>query len=228
LEDARRQWERVKEGPDPDDLLAAQARRDAAQATLDLARLTAPFSGIITVVDSKPGDQVSPGTSGFRLDDLSHLLIDVQVSEIDINRIRVGQKVTMKFDAIQDKVYNGEVIEVDLVGNVNQGVVDFNVTVELTDADDAVKTGMTAAVNIVVEQLENVLLVPNRAVRASEGKRVVYVLRNGSLQALPITLGASSDTHSQVLEGDLQVGDVIVLNPPMIFDTNSPPAFMGN
>ena len=228
LEDARRQWERVKEGPDPDDLLAAQARRDAAQATLDLARLTAPFSGIITVVDSKPGDQVSPGTSGFRLDDLSHLLIDVQVSEIDINRIRVGQKVTMKFDAIQDKVYNGEVIEVDLVGNVNQGVVDFKVTVELTDADDAVKTGMTAAVNIVVEQLENVLLVPNRAVRASEGKRVVYVLRNGSLQALPITLGASSDTHSQVLEGDLQVGDVIVLNPPMLFDTNSPPAFMGN
>lgn len=228
LGDARREWERVKDGPDPNDILAAEARRDAIQATLNMARLAAPFSGTITVVDSKPGDQVSPGTTGFRLDDLSHLLIDVQVSEVDINRIRLGQKVTMTFDAIQDKVYNGQVAEVDLVGNINQGVVDFNVTVELTDADESVKTGMTAAVNIVVEQLENVLLVPNRAVRASAGKRVVYVLRNGEVEPVDITLGASSDTNSQVLEGDLQVGDAIVLNPPLTFDTNGPPAFMRN
>lgn len=228
LEDARREWERVKDGPDPDDLMAAQARRDAAQATLDLARLTAPFSGTITAVDNRPGDQVSPGTSGFRLDDLTHLLIDVQISEVDINRIQVGQNVTLTFDAIQDKVYNGNVTEVDLVGSINQGVVDFNVTVELTDADEAVKTGMTAAVNIVVEQLKNVLLVPNRAVRALEGQRVVYVLRNGGLETAPITLGASSDTFSQVLDGELQVGDVIVLNPPTVFNTDGPPPFVRN
>lgn len=133
----------------------------------------------------------------------------------------------MTFDAIQDKAYNGQIVEVDLVGSVNQGVVDFNVTVELTDADEAVKTGMTAAVNIVVEQLENVLLVPNRAVRALEGERVVYVLRSGALETVTITLGASSESYSQVLDGDLQVGDAIVLNPPTIFDTNGPPAFMG-
>lgn len=228
LADARRELERVKEGPDPNDIRAAEARRDAAQATLDMARLTAPFSGMITAVDSKPGDQVSPGTPGFRLDDLSHLLIDVQVSEVDINRIQVGQTVTLTFDAIQDKTYNGQVTEVDLVGNITQGVVDFNVTVELTDADEAVKTGMTAAVNIVVEQLENVLLVPNRAVRASEGQRVVYVLRNGALEAVTITLGASSESFSQVLDGDLQVGDAIVLNPPTTFDTSGPPPFVRN
>lgn len=228
LADARRELERVKEGPDPNDIRAAEARRDAAQATLDMARLTAPFSGTITAVDSKPGDQVSPGTPGFRLDDLSHLLIDVQVSEVDINRIQVGQTVTLTFDAIQDKTYNGQVTEVDLVGNITQGVVDFNVTVELTDADEAVKTGMTAAVNIVVEQLENVLLVPNRAVRASEGQRVVYVLRNGATEAVTITLGASSESYSQVLDGDLQVGDAIVLNPPTTFDTSGPPPFVRN
>ncbi|HWQ84237.1 MAG TPA: efflux RND transporter periplasmic adaptor subunit [Anaerolineales bacterium] len=227
LEDARREWERVKDGPDPDDLRAAEARRNAAQATLDLARLAAPFSGTITVVDSKPGDQVTPGTSGFRLDDLSHLLIDVRVSEVDINRIRVGQDVTLGFDAIQDKVYNGRVVEVDLVGSIDQGVVDFNVSVELTDADADVKTGMTAAVNIVVEQLDNVLLVPNRAVRISEGNRVVYILQDGNLEEIEINLGASSESSSQVLEGDLQSGDLIVLNPPLVFNNNGgPPPFM--
>jgi len=228
LDDARREWERLKDGPDPDDILAAQARVAAIQATLDLARLKAPFSGTITVVDSKPGDQVSPGTAGFRLDDLSHLLIDVQVSEVDINRIRVGQDATLTFDAIQDQVYNGKVVEVDLVGSINQGVVDFNVTIELTNADEAVKTGMTAAVNIVIEQLENVLLVPNRAVRSREGERVVYILDNGVLAPVAITLGASSEVYSQVLDGDLQVGDMIVLNPPTVFDTSGPPAFVGN
>jgi HlyD family secretion protein len=77
---------------------------------------------------------------------------------------------------------------------------------------------MTSAVNIVIEQLDDVLLVPNRAVRVADNQYVVYVLSdNGELDVLEITLGASSDLHSQVLEGDLGVGDLIVLNPPATF-----------
>ena len=113
-----------------------------------------------------------------------------------------------------------------MVGTSTQGVVDFTVTVELMDADDAVKPGMTAAVNIVVEQLKNVLLVPNRAVRVQEGKRVVYILRDGALEPVSITLGASSDTDSEVVSGDLKVGDQIVLNPPVVFDQSGPPPFV--
>ena len=77
-----------------------------------------------------------------------------------------------------------------------------------------VKPGMTAAVNIVVDQITDALLVPNRAVRVVDGQRVVYILSNNQLKAVNVTLGASSDTESQVTEGDLQVGDQVVLNPP--------------
>jgi len=112
------------------------------------------------------------------------------------------------------------------VGNVVQGVVQFNVTVELTDADEAVRPGMTAAVNIVVEQLDNVLLVPNRAVRLVDGQRVVYILQDQQLEAVQITLGATSDIESEVIAGDLRAGDLIVLNPPQNYETNGPP-FMG-
>jgi HlyD family secretion protein len=226
LEDAQREWERVKDGPDPDDLAAAEARVAAAQAAVDQARLTAPFEGTITEVVSKPGDQVTPGSRGFRLDDLSRLLVDVQVSEVDINRIQPGQDVRLTFDAILNKEYHGTVSEVALVGSSDQGVVDFTVTVELTDADAAVKPGMTAAVNVVVDQLKDVLLVPNRAVRVQEGQRVVYILKNGQPEAIPVALGASSDTMSQVLESDLKVGDAIVLNPPTVFDQGGPPPFV--
>jgi HlyD family secretion protein len=140
--------------------------------------------------------------------------VDVQVSEVDINNVKLGQPVTLSFDAIQDKPYNGVVSQVAPVGDVVQGVVNFNVTVELTDADENVKPGMTAAVNIVVDQITDTLLVPNRAVRVVDGKQVVYILDNGQLKAVEIVLGASSDSQSAVVSGNLQAGDQIVLNPP--------------
>jgi HlyD family secretion protein len=216
--------------PDPDDLAAAQARLQAAQATVDSISLTAPFAGTITEVNTKPGDQVSPGSIAFRLDKLDRLLVDVQVSEVDINSIQAGQPVNLSFDAILDKQYQGVVNQVPTVGDIIQGVVEFNVLVELTDADREVKPGMTAAVNIVVNQLSDALLVPNSAVRVVDGQHVVYILEDNQLKEVEITLGASSDTQSQVIDGDLKVGDEIVLNPPQdFFGTNGggPPFGMG-
>jgi HlyD family secretion protein len=226
LEDARREAERLKDGPDPDDIAAAQARVAAAQASLDQAHLLAPFAGTLTEVNAKLGDQVAPGVLAFRLDDLARLLVDVQVSEVDINRIQPGQAVSLLFDAILSREYQGEVREVALVGTASQGVVDFNVTVEITNPDLAVKPGMTAAVNIVVDQLDDVLLVPNRAVRVVEGERVVYLLRDGQPEPVQIELGASSETSSEVTGGELKEGDPIVLNPPTVFDQNGPPPFV--
>ena len=158
------------------------------------------------------GDQVSPGDSGFRVDDLTHLLVDVQVSEVDINTVSIGQQVAVTFDAAFGKEYHGKVIAVAKVGSSIQGVVSFTVTVELSDADAQVKPGMTAAVTIVVKQLDNVLLVPNRAVRLVNDQRVVYVMSQGKIIQTVITLGATSDTNSEVLTG-LKEGDVIILNP---------------
>ena len=226
LSDAQRQYERVQDGPDPDEVAAAQARVAAAQSAINQARIAASFAGVITQVESKPGDQVTPGTLAFRLDDLSRLLVDVQVSEVDINRIQIGQDVTLAFDAILNKEYHGVVSEVALVGTASQGVVDFTVTVQLSGADSAVKPGMTAAVNIVVSQLKDVLLVPNRAVRVQEGKRVVYVQRGGPPEAVEVQLGASSENASQVVGGELKEGDLIVLNPPTVFERNGPPPFV--
>jgi HlyD family secretion protein len=217
LEDAQREWTRLKDGPDPNDVAAAQARVDAAQATINFSRLVAPFAGTVTLTEPLIGDQVSTGTSGFRVDDLSHLLIDVQVSEVDINSVTVGQPAVVTFDAVLGREYHGKVVDVSRVGTSVQSVVNFNVTVELTDPDIDVKPGMTASVTITIESLDNVLLVPNRGVHLVNGQRVVYVLRNGQLLEIPVTLGASDDTMSEVTSGDLSAGDVLVLNPPANF-----------
>jgi HlyD family secretion protein len=216
LEDARRAYERLLQGPDSAEVAAAQARVAAAEATLNLSKLIAPFSGTVTQSSLVVGDQVSPGTVGFRVDDLSSLLVDVQVSEVDINSLAVGQNATLSFDAILGKLYNGKVVEVGQAGDTIQGVVSFTVTVELTDADEQVKPGMTAAVNVIVEEVKDALLIPNRAVRLVNGERVVFVLKDGLPETVTITLGASSDTMSVLLSGDIQEGDLIILNPPSI------------
>ena len=204
----------LERSPNPSDITSAEARLQAAQATVDYQSLTAPFSGIITEVDIKPGDQVTPGTIAFRLDNLDRKFVDVLVSEVDVNSIQVNQPVILSFDAILNQQYKGVVSQVAPVGNIVQGVVQFNITVELTDTDEKVKPGMTAAVNIVVNQISDALLVSNRAVRLVNGQRVVYILVNDQLKQINVTLGASSDTDSEVIGGELQVGDQVVLNPP--------------
>ena len=170
LASAKAQLAQLQDGPRPEEVAAAEANlraaqaqvsaaaanRDqleggvgdseiaAAEATVNQAFIKAPFDGVITMVDVKPGDQTNPGTIAFRVDDLSRLLVDLEVSEVDINQIKEGQEVTMSFDAILAKEYHGEVVDVALVGNNIAGVVNFTVTIELLDADEEVRPGMTS------------------------------------------------------------------------------------
>lgn len=213
-DDAQREWERQKDGADPDDIAAAKARIASIQATINLARITAPFSGTVTEVSAMVGDQVNAGTSAFRIDDLSHLLVDVEVPEVDINSIHVGQDVDLTFDAIYDVKYQGRVTSVARVGSAGTGMVNFKVTIEILNPDEQVLPGMTAAVNIITSRLEDVLTVPNRAVRLVNNQPVVYVLKNNASTAVEIEIGVSSDTYSEVVSGDLKEGDLVILNPP--------------
>ena len=220
-EDAQREWDRQQNGTDPKDIAAAEARISAIKATIDTARLTPPFNGTVTDIKVMVGDQVSPGLTAFRIDDLSRLLVDVQIPEVDINRILVGQTVDLTFDAINAKQYQGTVTRVARVGTIEAGMVNFQVTVELQNPDEQVLPGMTAAVNIVTTRLSNVLTIPNRAVRLMDNKQIVHVLKNGVITPVEIAIGASSDTLSEVVSGDIKEGDLLVLNPPTDFTTFS-------
>jgi RND family efflux transporter MFP subunit len=214
LDDAQRTYDELTSGNSAE-IASAQVRVTAAQATLNLSRIVAPFAGIVTESYPLPGDQVSAGETAFRVDDLSSLLVDVEVSEVDINSVSVGQPALLTFDAILGKVYHGEVVEVAKVGTNVGGVVNFTVTVELTDADEFVKPGMTAAVSIVVKEENNVVLIPNRAVRLLDDERVVYILVDGQPKPIKVELGSSSGVDSVLIVGDIKEGDSIILNPPV-------------
>ena len=210
--DAQMAYDLVKNGPNPDDVAAANARITADQATINTMQITAPFSATVTDVSVLPHDQVSSGTVAFRLDDLSHMLIDVSIAEIDIPKIQINQPVNMTFDAIGAKSYQGIVTVVSRAGTASQGVVNYTVTVEITNPDKNILSGMTAAVNIITATKTNVLLVPSRAIHTTAtGQHTVIVLSEGKQTVVPVTVGITDDTNYEISGGGINQGDTVVL-----------------
>ena len=220
LKKARADYEKYKNGPDPADIAAAEARIAAAEATIKLTYIEAPFDATITEAIPYAGDQVTANTKAFRLDNLSEVYIDVNIPEVDVKKIKEGQEATITIDAIRGKTYNGVVSEIARAGENNQGIVNFKVTVKLTKPDSEILPGMTAEVSIITSKSGSKLLVPNQALKAENGKLYVYKIIKGERpQLIEITIGDSSDTHSEVVSGELESGDLIVLNPAVFEKT---------
>jgi len=226
-EDAQREYDRLKNGPNDVDIAAAQAQVDSIKATLDQQFIISPIDGTVTVVDTAVGDLVKNGTSAFRVDDLSSMYIDLTVSEIDINSIQVGQSVIVSFDAISEKTYSGKVVSVGQVGTLSGGSVNFAVTVSVDDVDQAVKTGMTATANIIVDSSEEVLLVPSKTIKTVNNQKVVYTLNNGILLPVPVQVGETSDSMTEILGGNLKEGDLVVTNMPTTTTTTEQGGLFG-
>lgn len=211
VDNAQEALDSLKAGPTENDLTVAQTRVVLAEAAEAQATLTAPFTGTITSLDVMPGDIVTAGTTALRMDDLSKLYVVLSISELDISSIKVGQDATITFDAISGKEYTGKVTQISMVANVSQGVVNYPVTVQIIDPDDSILPSMTASVSIIVSQAENVLMVPNNALRTSDGQRTVTVLFEGQQLSVPVTVGLIGDSTSEVVSDQLREGDTLVL-----------------
>ena len=222
LADAQRAWDLLKNGPDANAIAAAQAQVFAAQEQINEAQITAPFDGTITQSNAISQAVVSAGTQAFRIDNLSSLVVAVQVTEIDINGIQAGQPATITFDAIPNKTYNGTVIKTDLAGTVGSNSVNFSVTVQVTDADAQIRPGMAANVTIVTNQVDNALLVPSTSIFTdTSGGQYVYLVQNGATTTVPVTVGAVSDTTTQITNSTLKEGDTIILSFASTSSTSS-------
>ena len=203
---------KLKAGASAADIAAAKAKIAVDTATLAKLTVTAPFTGTVVAVNTHTGDTVTPGTVAVQLADLRTLQVAVQVSEVDINRLKVGQEVDLSLDAVAGKTFTGTVSDIGYLGASTQGVVNFPVTVVIQHPDPELKPGMTASAAVVTDKKANVLLVPNRAIRVVGGQRTVTVLFEGQLIPVTVQVGLSNDTQTEITGGQLREGDTIVLN----------------
>lgn len=197
-----------------DEISAAQAKVQSLQNLVDQANIIAPSAGTVTSIDADPGELVFTGDVAVRVDNLDNLIVEVSINQANINKIEVGQEAILTFDAVSRKEYTGFVLSVDEDGTVNtNGVVQFYAEIKIEDADEDVKPGFTAVVNIVVNSTEEGLLVANDAVvTQDDGTSVVYVIGDdGSMEMVPVETGAESDTYTEIISDEIEEGDQIAL-----------------
>jgi HlyD family secretion protein len=225
LTQAQNNLDTLLAGSDANTLAIAQGSVDSAQIAVDQAKLklqqaqvVAPFDGTVTAVGVKVG-QATSGTA-FSIADLANLEVVVNMSEVDVNQVKTGQSVEVTLDAVSEVNLKGTVTEIAPSGTQSSGVVNYPVTVTLDKAPDAVKTGMTANLTILVDERQDVLTVPSKAVKTVSGQKVVTVVKDGQQVQTPVTTGLSANSLTEIVSG-LQEGDVVAVGGTTTTTTSS-------
>lgn len=180
-----------------------------AQTTLSKYSIRAPFSGIISSVGVDVGDSANSGTALGSII-TSKMIATITLNEVDIAKVKVGQKVELTFDALDNQVIEGEVAEVDAIGTVSQGVVSYSVKISFDTDNESVKPGMSISAGIVSESVSNVLVIPSSAVKTMGGKSIVEVMNSdGKIEKKTVEVGITDDTSIEIKSG-LALGDKVV------------------
>ncbi len=223
LSDEQEHLQELLNGPDQDDIAAAEARVTAAEATLSSLRATAPFNGQILAVNYLPGDTTEQSKSAVRLANMDQLRVEVSVDETEVNGIKVGQSAKLTFDALPESEVPGDVTHVAPYGETVQGLVRYPVTVTLRDTKPEILLGMTANVQIVTEVLEDALAVPIDAIQYDdEGEYVMLFNGLGKDQTRVAVKSGVIQGDQVVVIGELLPGQKVVIFIPKPTESGSP------
>ncbi|MHB1132722.1 MAG: efflux RND transporter periplasmic adaptor subunit [Chloroflexota bacterium] len=229
LASARASLASKTDGPSPEDLLLQeeqirQAQLSVRQAEMDQAngKIVAPYNGVIATMTLNVGEQVGGGAAAITIVDPQAVRIDATVDESDVSKVVTGQAAQVTFDSLAGQIFPGKVTAVAPVATVQQGVVSYLVSLQFDTRGRTFPTGLTASVSIITEQKNDVLLVPNRALRTENRQRVVSLQgEGGTVASRPVRVGLSNDQFTEITEG-LREGEVVVIPT-----TTARPAGMG-
>lgn len=188
----------------------------AIRAQLDGFSIRAPFNGIVTKQDAKPGEIVGANMPVVSVISDAKFEIEANVPEIDVSKIKLGNRATTTLDAYGNDVeFTASVITIDPAETMIEGVSTYKVKLQFEQEDERIKSGMTANVIILAAQRDGVLIVPQRAVIEQDGKKIIRLLRGeGRKQAVEeVTVKTGlrgSDGNIEIIEG-ISEGDRVVV-----------------
>ena len=203
-------------------LRSAEISMQNQQDNMSNYTITSPISGTIIEKDAKQGDALTSGSTLCVIYDLSYLEMVINVDELQISSLSVGQKVQITADAVQDKNYVGTVTRVSMKGTSNGGTTTYPVTIRI-DETDGLRPGMNANAEIVVAEAANALTVPNAAIvrggyvlvtqdSPSASKADTTMEAPEGFVYVAVKIGVSDDDYTQIVSG-IQEGDTIGYDP---------------
>jgi HlyD family secretion protein len=191
-------------------VITAEAQYGQAKNNYDNNVITAPFDGQIAAINIQKGDEVTPSTVVATIITRQQVAT-VTMNEVDVAKIKIGDKAVMTFDAIDGLSISGKVGEIDTTGTVSQNVVTYGVKISMDVQDDRIRPGMSANVEIITDARIDVLAVPNQAVKSdSRGSYVQILDAGGKPQRADILIGAANDSYTEVTVG-LKEGDNVII-----------------
>ncbi|HIE03591.1 MAG TPA: efflux RND transporter periplasmic adaptor subunit [Candidatus Latescibacteria bacterium] len=198
--------------------------------SLETIVIKAPISGVVTSLKVEEGEMITSGTRAYMgggttlmtIADLSKMVVKVDINEVDVTKVRLGQEVRIGFDAIRGKVYHGRVKKIAPAGVLRGNVVVYPVEVEITDLDGRIRPGMTADLDIIAGEARDVLCVPKEAVQRRRGRTGVLVLVNGRPVPRPVVTGLEDDVKVEIRSG-LREGEVVVAEEEKLRPMGPPP-----
>ncbi len=220
LANAEAAYNLKKAPPREVDIASLEAQVKEAEATLALARqnlektiLKAPIDGIITNIYKEVGENIALGEV-FGVMISPQLIIEADVSEADIDKVKIGQKVDITFDAFSpDEHFTGQVFFIDPAETKIQDVIYYKIKVSLGDRKGkAIRSGMTANLEILTAKKDNVLYIPERAVLEEGGQNIVRVLTEKGIQKVPVRLGLRADEGLVEVKSGLREGQEVILS----------------
>ncbi len=200
-----------------------QASLDAAQVNLDYTSIVSPVDGTVVSRNVTMGQTVAASfqtpTLFLIATDLAKMQVDANVSESDVGGIKLGNKATFTVDAYAKRTFEGTVTQVRQSPQTVQNVVTYDIVISVDNTDLTLMPGMTAASRIVVDQRDDVIRVPNQALRyvpsgraaaVQSGQAQIWVLRDGKPVAVPVVAGLDDDNFTEIVSGDVKPGDLAI------------------
>ncbi len=182
-----------------------------AQKQLNEATITAPFDGVVASIGVEEKDTISTSTQIIHLIDPSSMELEVEVDEIDITEVKVGQRAIIEVDSLPALPLKGKVRFISLLPTEEAGVIVYNAKIEFDVPEGiGIRAGMSATADIIVAERSNILLVPDRAIKQdSQGNFIVEVMVNEQIEERTVITGISDGFQTEILDG-LEEGEVVV------------------
>lgn len=182
------------------------------QAQLSKTLIYAPFSGVVTKQDAKVGEVITGGTSIISIISESEFEIETNVPEVDIVKLSIGDVAQVTLDAYGDGIFFDVIVtDIEPAETIIEGVATYKTTLQFTQKDDRIKSGMTANIDILTDSRDNVVFVPGRSVIKNNGNNIVRIIKDESFVEVEVTIGLrGSDGSIEIIDGIMEGDEVII------------------
>jgi len=179
------------------------------QKSLEDLTVDSPIDGEVTELEIEEGDEVSPGTTLAKVSDYDSFQLTIEVDELEIGSVKIGQSAEIDVDAVPDKDISGEVASISSTPSVTDGAAAYPVKIVVL-AHEGLMEGMSASAEVEVDRRTDVIVVPSEAVVTADGQSTVQVVTEEGLEVREVKTGLSDGTHTEIISG-IKEGEEVIL-----------------